>query len=355
MKNELLPANRIGARCKISVIVPVYNAGSYLADCVASLLDQTFHDCEFIFVNDGSTDRSGTILDELGQTDARMRIVHQTNQGVSMARNTGLALAEGEYIGFVDADDTIALDFYERLYEAAERFRADVVASNFVSEMGAYQVTTRYPFPMDELLDDRYITREVLPYFLKSDDFNTVCTKLYRAELIRRKGIAFPAKVALGEDGYFNALFYNAAARAVYLDMAGYLYRERTGSATRSIGEKDYFGRAVEVYESGLPESLVGRIESTDVARLKAVRFIRTLLSIIHVYFAASTEMSLRNRYSYVRRAIRHEYVGQSMRFFYDSEYRSLGKFDKLTIVFVRHRMTFGLYGLALYSRIRNK
>ena len=100
---------------KISVIVPVYNVEQYLPQCLDSIINQTYKNLEIICVDDGSPDNSGKILDEYAKKDKRIKVIHQENQGVSVARNTGLDNATGKYIGFVDPDDWIEADYYETL------------------------------------------------------------------------------------------------------------------------------------------------------------------------------------------------------------------------------------------------
>ena len=96
---------------KVSIIVPVYNIEKYLAKCLDSLINQTLEDIEIICVNDGSTDNSAEILNEYAQKDCRIKIINQDNAGLSAARNTGINAANGEYIGYVDSDDWIDLNF----------------------------------------------------------------------------------------------------------------------------------------------------------------------------------------------------------------------------------------------------
>ncbi len=110
----------------ISVIVPVYNVEPYLAGCLDSILSQTYRDLEILLIDDGSTDRGGTICDEYAAKDPRIRVFHTENRGLSAARNRGLDEAKGEYVGFVDSDDRIDPDMFEYLLEAAERTGADV-------------------------------------------------------------------------------------------------------------------------------------------------------------------------------------------------------------------------------------
>lgn len=116
---------------KVSIIVPVYNVEKYVAKCLDSIVRQDMRDIEIIIVDDGSTDGSGTICNKYAQEDSRIRVIHQENQGLSMARNNGIDIARGEYIGFVDSDDWIASDMYSTLYEDAVREDSDISMTNF--------------------------------------------------------------------------------------------------------------------------------------------------------------------------------------------------------------------------------
>ena len=100
---------------KISIVIPAYNAEKYLSQCLDSIINQTLKDIEIICVNDGSTDRTGAILDSYKLIDNRIIVIHKENKGQSMARNTGMAIASGDYIGFVDSDDFVDLEMFELL------------------------------------------------------------------------------------------------------------------------------------------------------------------------------------------------------------------------------------------------
>ena len=117
--------------CKVSVIVPVYNAELYLDKCVRSVLAQTIDSLEIILVDDGSTDQSGSMCDAYAAQDVRVRVLHLENGGPARARNHGIELAQGTYIGFVDSDDYIDLTMYEKLNRAAKDYEADLVISGF--------------------------------------------------------------------------------------------------------------------------------------------------------------------------------------------------------------------------------
>lgn len=119
---------------KISVIIPVYNIEKYLARCLDSVISQTLKDIEIICVNDGSTDNSANILSVYAEKDERIKIITQSNAGISEARNIGIQKASGEFIGFVDSDDFIEKDFYEKLYTSAIKNNADIACSSVIRE-----------------------------------------------------------------------------------------------------------------------------------------------------------------------------------------------------------------------------
>ena len=110
----------------ISVIVPVYNTEKFLKNCISSIANQTYKDLEIILVNDGSTDNSGKICDDFAQKDSRIKVIHQSNKGVGAARNAGLDVAKGAYIGFVDSDDILRPDMYEFLLNNLIVHNADI-------------------------------------------------------------------------------------------------------------------------------------------------------------------------------------------------------------------------------------
>ena len=116
---------------EISIIVPVYNVEKYLENCIESILNQTFKDFELILVDDGSTDNSGKICDIYKKKDSRIKVIHKNNGGLSSARNAGIDVAGGKYIGFVDSDDSIHPKMYETLYDLISKYNSDIAICNF--------------------------------------------------------------------------------------------------------------------------------------------------------------------------------------------------------------------------------
>lgn len=129
---ELKSSNIISESPMVSIIVPVYQVKDYVGECVESLLSQTYQNLEILLVDDGSSDGSGVLCDEYAVKDERVRVIHQENQGPSVARNQGLDCAKGEFVAFVDADDVVMPSFIETLYGILNRNQADIAACAFV-------------------------------------------------------------------------------------------------------------------------------------------------------------------------------------------------------------------------------
>lgn len=119
-------------KIKLSIIIPVFNVEKYVQTCLDSVIEQSFRNFEVIVVDDGSTDGSPTICDAAAKQDGRICVIHQQNGGLSAARNAGLDIARGEWIGFLDSDDFIMPDMYEKLMDAAEKARADIAICNYL-------------------------------------------------------------------------------------------------------------------------------------------------------------------------------------------------------------------------------
>lgn len=145
---------------KISIIVPVYNTGKYLEQCLESLVNQTLRDIEIICVNDGSSDDSLEILEKFAQNDARVIIINQANKGQSAARNAGLALAKGEYKGFLDSDDWAEPSMFEKLYNNAKTYDSDISMCSIITHNEKTgQVTCDDPYLSLKIFDESFDNR----------------------------------------------------------------------------------------------------------------------------------------------------------------------------------------------------
>lgn len=185
----------------ISIIIPVYNAEKFIAKCLDSVLNQSHQNLEIILVNDGSTDQSGFICDEYAQRDERVSVLHKENGGVSSARNTGLKIAKGKYIGFVDPDDWIEPGMFENLYQLIVNYQADISACGYVME-------TLDGHPLNQSTKSNVINynrAEALNNILDTKGFQGfTCNKLFSAELLQKTpATLFDYEIHFGEDLLF--------------------------------------------------------------------------------------------------------------------------------------------------------
>lgn len=204
----------------ISVIVAIYNIEEYLVRCIDSLLAQTYRDLEILLIDDGSTDASGKICDTYAKQDNRIRVLHRKNGGLSAARNTGIELAEGEYIAFVDGDDWLEPKMYENLMEAAITYNAQLVSCryrqiypDFIKDGSTGKVTV-FKKPYEMLLQQ---LREDEAYLIQHAAWN----KLYHRSLLDEE--RFP-EGKWYEDIVFSAKILSKVSSGVYIDTAGYNY-----------------------------------------------------------------------------------------------------------------------------------
>lgn len=218
---------------KISIIVPIYNIEKYLPRCLDSILAQTYKNLEVILVDDGSVDNSGMIADKYARNDQRINVIHQVNKGVSAARNAGLDLATGDYIGFVDGDDYIEPDMYEILMRIIDEQQVDIAHCG-------YQMV--YP----SRIDYYYNTREKQKMNREEGVFELLkgrkiepglWNKLYKAELFKQ--IRLPIGIAETEDLLCNFELFCLAESSFFYDVSKYHYMLRSGSATsETLSEK---------------------------------------------------------------------------------------------------------------------
>jgi len=213
-------------KSKVSVIVPVYNVQDYLGDCLDSLIKQTYKDLTIICVNDGSTDRSGKILEQYGKKDKRIRITNKKNGGLSSARNAGLKECKTEYVMFCDSDDSFDETMCEKMLSAIEKDKSDIAICGVNVIYGAHA-------EMKES-DDKYYGLKYNGKKRVNDEviLNTdvaIMSKIFRRQIILDYGISFPEGLN-NEDFYFYNAYMSAASTASYVDDKLYNYKRREGS-----------------------------------------------------------------------------------------------------------------------------
>lgn len=233
---------------KLSVIVPIYNVEEYLANCIESILNQTFKDFELILINDGSTDNSLEICYRYRDRDKRINVINKKNGGVSSARNIGIEISKGEYIAFVDPDDDIEINMYEELMGIMENNNVDIVVSGFKfinlinntsEKFNIYNRTNR-------IIKRKEINNEILIDILNLDNcygygMYSCWNKIYKKELFFKYNIRFDDNKNNGEDAKLNLIMLTVINSIYFLDIPLYnYYIRKRESLTQMVREDTY-------------------------------------------------------------------------------------------------------------------
>lgn len=215
---------------KVSVIIPIYNVEKYLNRCIDSVINQSLKDIEIILVNDGSPDNCPKICDEYANKDSRIKVIHKSNGGLSSARNAGMKIATGDYIGFVDSDDYIEINMYEQLYNVAYENNVDFVMSDYykVYDDSKKEVTLDIDSGL-YLKEDIY--NKIYPSLIMKEDIDygpllAVWHCLYKTSFIKKNDLYFDELVKYSEDNLFSSLV-GYKSNSFYYMKGYYLYNYR--------------------------------------------------------------------------------------------------------------------------------
>jgi len=228
---------------KVSIVVPIYNSEKYLVKCLDSLANQTLKEIEIICVNDGSKDNSLNIIKTYSNKDKRFVIINQENQGMSAARNAGMKFAKGEYIGFVDSDDWVDLNFYEKLYNSAKQNNCEIAAGD-IYRQGKILKSKRLKYKNEEIAytpADKYKKANIPTH-------NYVWNKIYKRESLN--GHEFPLNMYYEDIFWLSKVIYDLNGFVIVPNVF-YYYRKIPGSIVtqKSIKTKrDFLTASKELY-----------------------------------------------------------------------------------------------------------
>lgn len=217
----------------ISILIPTYNVEKHIRRCIESVIAQTYENWELILVDDGSPDHSGLICDEYARIDNRIKVIHKQNGGSASARNSGLSIATGEYITFVDGDDWIKSDGIHKMMQCAEATDADIVMSDFTIQKadGSYSIHK-------EGFDNPDAT-ELIRAMMTGKLHGSNCNKIYRRSLIVENDIHFIDGADYTEDLAFNIKLLTLTNKISYLPIAYYHYCIYDNSMSHAIVDPD--------------------------------------------------------------------------------------------------------------------
>ena len=296
---------------KVSIIVPIYNVERYLESCIESILSQTYENFELILVDDGSPDQCGIICDKYATQDSRIKVIHKENQGLGVARNTGLDYATGEFVCFVDSDDWLEPYAIEYWIRAQRKYDADIVMCNYQKKNDNKEVLYRYEIRNKECCyRGKKIEQEIFwPMIgqesMVREDFTInmcVWTNLYRRELIESEQIRFLSeREYLSEDICFNLQYLLSCKIAVMIPESLYCYRYNPTSLT-SRYKGDEYQKAVALYNK--VQSWAKQAKTVEFREFRVERFFITKVREV-MFRLCGSNMSYREKAKVCKKILR--------------------------------------------------
>lgn len=337
----------------LSIIIPVYNVEPYLERCMKSVLHQTLQDIEIILVDDGSPDNCPGLCDAYGEKDSRIRVIHKANGGLGMARNSGLEVAVGKYVAFLDSDDFVDTDFYEQLICSAEEQQADMCIAGFTDEF--FTKSVPYPniyagkvFQKPDTVD--VVLRSMIGADKKGEDDMgmSVWKSVYSRKLIERTNLKFVSeRVYISEDIIFNICFLGKAEKVSVIDSVGYHYCHNENSLTTRY-KKDRFEMYKKLYNYEI--KLLKKYDSFEALKERAQSI---FLANTRVVILQEVQFANANGYCYawnqIRRICQDRLIRKVIRFY---DYGQMPIKQRLFCIALRYRATGVVY---LFSYLQNE
>lgn len=284
---------------KVSIIVPAYNVEKYIFDTIKTIEVQTYKNIEIIIVNDGSTDNTLKICQELAKENKNIKLINQSNKGVSEARNKGIEMATGEYIAFIDSDDLLEKDMIELLVKGLEEFNADISICgykiNYNNEYYCYYGTKKI---------FEYNQKKLIEEFLNEENISvSLWNKLFRKDCIRN--IQFAKGIRINEDKLFLLKAILNSQKAVYHDICKYIYIKRENSATTSKFSEKLFD-VIKVNK--MIKDTLAETKYSDL-KLIEINEIINLAVIYRMMLLSKSEKEYAKEYNYIKKTIKESKV----------------------------------------------
>ena len=288
-----------------SIVMPVYNVEKYLHDAASSVLQQTYTHFELILVDDCSPDGSPAICDKIAASDKRVRVIHKpANEGPSMVRNTGIDEAKGDYISFVDSDDTIDDDLLLEIAESLKTNPAQCVlfgiTEEYYSKVGELKETITVIYPEKVLRNQNELRKEVI-FIENSTLYGYSANKFYKTEYLKEIGIRFDKNLTLLEDISFNIEFFMNAESMNILETAPYHYKKRGQGSITDRFDPDYFRLHTDRVAKIKEQHLYWNLYKEEVKSILANIYCRYIFSALQRNYDRRAGMTNKERRKWVR------------------------------------------------------
>lgn len=321
---------------KISVIVPVYNTKiEYLKKCISSIIKQTMHDIEIIIIDDGSNNGIENVCDMYKKEDERIRVIHQTNKGVSEARNNGINMAESKWITFVDADDWLEENACEKMYAYTDD-NADMIICRTYDNIENIQKTGIYNGKKIEKIKNIDEKEELLKNIFidknrKFPGLPFVTAKLLKKDIIKSKNIFFNSNLKYGEDSLFNLNYIYASREILFIDEIIYHYRINNESVTHTWKKEiiEYFNNTNKYMYNFLKDYNINNKEY-----IINYYIIKNLNIILDNYFSCNDDIRI------LKEILEKDNYNEAIK---NIRIKDLPKKRKLLVIFARLKFYYGI------------
>lgn len=323
---------------KISVIIPVYNAELYLKECLDSICNNTYIDLEIILLNDGSLDRSGKICDDYAQKDARIKVFHKKNQGVSATRNLGIKYATGKYIAFIDSDDYVEKNYFKSLYEnlkmndtdlsvcrVAHKTKNDISMESHVSFILKLENITR-----TEIENFYYLNKQYLLY--------GPCNKIYRKNIIVEHEISFPEDTSYGEDLLFNFEYLKFCKSISFTEESRYIYNHNNIASLSHIYRENLYENGIRLNNQIIKFSVEHGLYGKEMQRYCSTRIFDDAYNAIFLLWDPKCTLTAKQKRKRIRDIVNSEELKEAIK------YARLEQYNKVYVNLIKCKSVWGFY-----------
>lgn len=326
----------------ISIIVPIYNEEKYLIRCIESILTQDLDNWELILVDDGSIDNSRKICDAYSSKDNRIKVIYKENEGVSVARNVGISVAKGIYIGFVDADDWIKPIMYKVLLATAVRFKTDIVMCDATT---VFSDKKKSLDTIGQLSESIKLNKGDISPSLLVELAGSACRCIYKRDLIEQHEVKFPKDIAFSEDCIFNLFCFGYAQNMYYLKQPLY-YRFVNINSTVHRFHDDYFIKLKNA--AWTIDKALQLLWNDDLNYIKYFqkKFVGATFGAINNYYYTTSTFSAKERIQILREICDDEYLRKAI---------AAANINDLRGRFILHRQVIFLAMIAKVVNWKNK
>lgn len=312
----------------ISVIVPVYNGGQYLEECLESIIGQTYKNLQIILIDDGSKDKSGKICNEYAKKDKRIEVIHQENAGVSSARNNGLDNARGEWITFVDADDWIEKDFCDILYKKARQNNCEIAMCGYNRAVGSKSKKINFKENETFLTSKEYLIAALNP----QTGVGFCHTKLIKKMAINE--IRFKEQLKVGEDAIYNEMIAKNITKAIYIKEPLYSYRINMNSVVKKFDE-NYVKKYLTSMESN-KKYIFDVYSNKEEIIQNYYNYVAFHVMLIAVNYCYNPENSRRNKENSLKEICKNSIFKEGIE---KCNYDNLSLTRKITLFTLKHKL----------------